>query len=286
MGLSISKALTEMMGGEISLESNVNKGSTFTVILYGVEISSELSEPEFKPTLPYRNVRFHPAVVLIVDDVANNRQLLKENFSGTALTTLEAENGLDAILLARRKKIDLILMDIRMPVMDGYQAADTIRSFSATPIVALTASVMVDQFEGLRSKNFDGYLKKPVLKSELVAELLRFLPYDCQEPVQEVTSTIALTSEEKEHLPLVLEELEELNPECLRCAKNNNISDVTKFAERILMIGEQYKFSLVTSYAMQLNTHIDCFDIISIKEMLNNYSSLLGKLGEYRACKV
>jgi two-component system, NarL family, sensor histidine kinase EvgS len=283
LGLSISKALTEMMGGEISLVSIVGKGSTFTVNLYDVEVSSEAIKPVSQPALQYKQIRFHPAVILIVDDVAHNRRLLKENFSETGLVTLEAENGLEAVLLARQKKIDLILMDIRMPVMDGYQAAETIKSFSAVPIVALTASVMVDQFERLRSENFDGYLRKPVLKSELMGELLRFLLFDHQEAVVIVDKAITLSSEEKACLPEVLEKLEELSLECIRCAKNNNISDVTRFAERIFAIGQQYQFALVVNYAAQLNMYIDCFDIISIKDSLNGYSGLLTKLWEYRA---
>ncbi|SJM95295.1 Virulence sensor protein BvgS (fragment) [Crenothrix polyspora] len=286
LGLSISKALTEMMGGEISLVSIVGKGSIFTVNLYDVEISSEIIQPLSESILQHEQVRFHPAVILIVDDVAHNRRLLKENFSETGLVILEAENGLDAVLLARNKKIDLILMDIRMPVMDGYQAAATIKSFSAIPIVALTASVMVDQFERLRSENFDGYLRKPVLKTELMGELLRFLLFDCQESILAISSAITLSSEEEACLPEVLEKLEELSSECLRCAKNNNISDVTRFAERIFAIGQQYQFPLVVNYAAQLNMYIDCFDIISIKDSLNGYSKLLTKLWEYRAYEV
>lgn len=283
LGLSISKALTEMMGGEISLNSTVNQGSVFTVNLYDVGISSEAIQPNSPPVLQFKNIRFHPAIILIVDDVANNRRLLKENFSETALTVLEAENGLEAVLLVRQKKVDLILMDIRMPVMDGYQAADNIKSFSTAPIVALTASVMVDQFERLRSENFDGYLRKPVLKSELMTELLRFLPFSSQELVQDIDCTIRLTSEENNCLPQVIEKLEQLSSECSRCVKNNNISEVTKFAENLFAIGQQYQFSLVINYAAQLNTYIDCFDITAIKEALNGYSNLLTKLWEYRA---
>ncbi len=286
LGLSISKALTEMMGGEISLVSEVGKGSTFTVNLYDVGVSSEVVTPENQSALQYKQIRFHPAVILVVDDVAHNRRLLKENFSETGLTILEAENGLEAVLLARKKTIDMVLMDIRMPVMDGYQAADIIKSFSTAPIVALTASVMVDQFERLRSENFDGYLRKPVLKGELVSELMRFLPFDRQEAVPNIVTTITLSSEEKACLPQVLEKLEELSSECSRCAKNNNISEVTKFAERILAIGQHYQFPLVMNYAAQLNVYIDCFDIISIKETLNSYSALLGKLWEHQAYQV
>ncbi|SJM93979.1 Virulence sensor protein BvgS (fragment) [Crenothrix polyspora] len=286
LGLSISKALTEMMGGEISLLSTVGKGSTFIVNLYDVGISSEATVLDNPPAVQYKKIRFHPAVILIVDDVAHNRRLLKENFSETGLVTLEAENGLEAVLMMRQKKIDLILMDIRMPVMDGYQAAETIKSFSTVPIVALTASVMVDQFERLRSENFDGYLRKPVLKSELMGELLRFLLFERQETVIATNSVITLSSEEKACLPEVIERLEELSAECLRCAKNNNISDVTRFAEHIFAIGQQYQFPLVVNYAAQLNMYIDCFDIMSIKDALNNYSNLLTKLWEYRAYKV
>ncbi|HBA67301.1 MAG TPA: hybrid sensor histidine kinase/response regulator, partial [Methylococcaceae bacterium] len=98
--------------------------------------------------------------------------------AGTALTVLTAENGREAVESVKRQPVDLILMDIRMPVMSGYEAAEIIKSFSDMPIIALTASVMKDEYDRVKTAHFDAYLRKPILKANLIEELAKFLPFD------------------------------------------------------------------------------------------------------------
>ena len=162
LGLSISKRLTELMGGDISLRSQVGVGSTFTIHLMGVDISSMVLKPEVSK--PSKQVRFHTANVLIVDDIEDNRSLLIECFAETQLKVTAVENGLEAVKAVKAGNFGVILMDIRMPVLDGYQAAEQIKGFSTVPIVALTASVMQDDYESAKSTHFDGYLRSRCLR--------------------------------------------------------------------------------------------------------------------------
>ncbi|PPC92353.1 MAG: histidine kinase [Methylobacter sp.] len=271
LGLAISKRLTKLMDGEISVVSTPNVGSTFTLHLMDVSISSIRFQPESDKTTPATQIRFFPANVLVVDDVEDNRGLLRECFADTELTIIEAENGQDAIDKAKQNRIDLIFMDIRMPLIDGYLAAAEIKNFSNTPIVALTASVMKDESERIKSTDFDGYLRKPVLKNELLKELTRFLAYEETLACNIPEHTIALSTEKIQVLPELVHALEKLLPVCEKISRTNNLSEIKKFAEKLLAIGQQFDIAFIVDYALQLEADLDCLDILAIKKTLETF---------------
>ncbi|ESS66708.1 virulence sensor protein BvgS [Methyloglobulus morosus KoM1] len=279
LGLAISKRLTELMGGEISLVSRLGLGSTFTIHLMGVDISAMVLEPE--STQLGKQVNFYPADILVVDDIKDNRNLLIECFADTQLKVLAVENGLDAVNTVKQGNIDLVLMDIRMPVMDGYQAVEQIKQFSKVPVVALTASVMQDEYDRDKGVHFDGYLRKPVLKADLIAELIRFLPYEAVETIAVEEKAFELTEEELRVLPNTLKELERHTQTCEQILKNNNMSEIKKFADAIFRVGNSNNMAVVTDYATKLHADIESFDILEIKRSLNAFPGLLATLWDF-----
>ena len=178
LGLTISRKLTEMMGGKITVSSNEGVGSVFTLTLKGVEISSLQQPPGKDADFDMDSVRFEPAKVLVVDDVESNREMLGELLERVGLSMVEAEDGLQGINKARLERPDVILMDIRMPEMDGYEAAAHIKSFDGTadiPIIALTATTQKISTGEMQSAGLDGFLTKPVDVEELFGELAKHL---------------------------------------------------------------------------------------------------------------
>jgi len=279
LGLSISQRLTQLMGGTLSVESSLSTGSTFTVHLNDVDVASVQASSIIKSDQFVSNtVQFEPAKILVVDDIVNNRQLVHENFVGTELTILEAGNGLEAINMVEKHDINLILMDIRMPVMDGYQAAKKIKAIKNIPIIALTASVMKDQYQREKSKDFDDYLRKPVLRTDLFETLSHFLKHKIIDLDIQKSTKMDLSPSERTVLAEILKELDQQTSLWQAIHKTNNISEMENFAHNLAAIGERYNFKPIASYASQLMEKIDTFDIDGIKYTLDEFSVIYDNL--------
>jgi len=181
LGLAITRRLVEMMNGSLSVQSEVGKGSIFTVDLENIEVPSDLDSQEDEKInlLDLNLIRFEKATVLIVDDIDYNRELLKGFLQGYDLSLIEAENGREAIEKSEAHPPDLILMDMKMPVMDGYRAVEILKQhpeLSHIPIVAITASAMKAD-EKLIKRMCQGYLSKPVRRKDFISMLMNCLPH-------------------------------------------------------------------------------------------------------------
>ena len=179
LGLAITKKLVELMNGEISIDSIVGKGSIFKVIIKEVSIASiDKSIEEKKAHI--ENIKFLNQKVLVVDDIESNRLLLQEILDIYGLRFFEATNGKEAINLASFEHPDIILMDLRMPVMDGYEAIKILKSdpdLKNIPVIILTASAMKFNEEEIKKLNCEGYIRKPISREELITEFKKFLKY-------------------------------------------------------------------------------------------------------------
>jgi signal transduction histidine kinase/ActR/RegA family two-component response regulator len=168
LGLVISRKLAELMGGSIRVESVEGEGSVFIVELpfrYTVP-----AESDGRGTGPMRETgllsKIQPHSMLVVEDNRINRMFLEVALTDAGHTVTLAENGREAVSEAGNRRFDVILMDIQMPIMDGLEAARTIRSTDGpnrnVPIIALTAFAMKEDEKRFLEAGFDGYVTKPV----------------------------------------------------------------------------------------------------------------------------
>jgi CheY-like chemotaxis protein len=183
LGLAITKRLVEMMNGQISVQSTVGEGSVFKIILRDIQVpiieETETVAPE--QTFNLKTMSFEKVHILVVDDVTFNRLLIKEYLVQVNLDVIEAENGREALIVTEKSHPALILMDIRMPKMDGYEATRKLKENPRTkdiPVIALTASVAPETIKNIMTLGFDGYLSKPVNSHEILKELSRYLKYE------------------------------------------------------------------------------------------------------------
>ena len=277
LGLSISRKLANLMGGSLTVESELGKGSSFIVSLKNIDIASIINEDiESKSDIDFSSIKFESAVVLIVDDIKENRDLVKESFHDTEIKVLEASNGKEAVEIAKNQELDVILMDIRMPVMDGYMATKLIKEFSSVPIMALTASIMQDELKKPDSEKFSGYLRKPISREELFKEMskyVKFSTYINTEKSEEISITD--TQELRDFLDSLKPEVEILYKEA---KSTNNISVITDFSKALLTLSLKYKIEYMIHYSKLLLEKIDSFEINSISIMLDDYEDKIEAL--------
>lgn len=174
LGLTIVKNLVERMGGSISVYSHVNEGSefNFTCILEKAERIEETVSSEASATYSFENYR-----VLVVEDNKANQVLLKHIFNKHNLAPRIIDNGQEAVNLLRKEVFDLVLMDIQMPVMDGYTAISLLRRelYLKTPVIAMTAYVSEGEVQKCLEAGFSDYMAKPVDEELLVQKMAFYL---------------------------------------------------------------------------------------------------------------
>ncbi len=283
LGLSISSSLVKLMQGEIQLESSEGKGSVFRIVLPSVAIGITDFSISSKGSFNFRAIDFEPAKILIVDDVKPNRDLVREVFKDTQISILEAENGQQGVIMAREFFPDLVLMDIRMPVMDGHEATALLKHDERTrhiPVVALTASVLIRELEAIEHSGFDAYLKKPVSRSEMFHQMCAFLKYSDKAINKEQKSRgHTLSPGQAQALPELLDRLEkEIMLLWEDILKRQSMERTQQFAEKILETGQKYQIELLTQYGDELMDCIDQFDIDKLSFKINTFPVLIERI--------
>jgi PAS domain S-box-containing protein len=163
LGLSISKALVEKLGGTLSVESEPLKGSSFSFTIPYIRCvdPSPVSETPFEEI---RNNQWNHYTILVAEDEMYNYSYIEEILNQTNIQILHAWDGKEAVeIVKRHPEISLVLMDIKMPEMDGYTATRLIKKLRPQlPVIAQTAYAMIENRENAFQAGFDQYISKPV----------------------------------------------------------------------------------------------------------------------------
>jgi PAS domain S-box-containing protein len=289
LGLSISKRLVEMMGGNIELTSEPGRGSKFTFTLFNVTIGASIEHRDGEKEFNLEGIVFEKATILIVDDVESNRLMIKENFVMHNFTVFEAEDGHQAVALAEQIQPEIIIMDIRMPVMDGFEASRIIKLNPKTEhikIIALTASVRSETQEDDYKKYFDGYLHKPVTRSELFSQIMLFAKYkelnkedtrnegkDC---AGKINQNINLPNDQIDALRKTIET--DLMAGWEKAYRYQLSDEMKQFAENVGKAGHDFNLPVLNEFSENFLDALDSFELVKMENCLKHFPQIIEKI--------
>jgi len=290
LGLTISKRLMELMGGKIKLSSIVDKGTTFSLYLNDVPVSTEdIKEEQILDITLLNDINLSESSILVVDDSKANRNLIIEFLSPTGATIYEAGNGQEAFDKAKELLPSIIFLDIRMPVMNGLETAKALRNYLSTaqiPLVAFTASISYSKTNKYEVAGFDDVLLKPVQMDELsnvITKHLNVLPTitDKEKDILEDVNDTGFENIRIVDLKAALDDLVHLESEWEFAKSNRFVNVVLEFSIKMIDIGESYSVNAITKYGQQLQLNARSFDTIKMEKSLNAFPQLVDELRSY-----
>jgi signal transduction histidine kinase/CheY-like chemotaxis protein len=265
LGLSIVKKIINLQGGDISVQSEPGKGSEFIfTITYGyMETPSNFTAVQNQDTVAFTNIK-----ALVAEDNVTNQTLLKFILQQWNLDYDLAESGKQALELINKNKYDLVLMDIQMPVMDGYEAAKRIRKEinSVIPIIAMTAHVLPTEREKCIQSGMNDYISKPLKEAEFLQLLKKYLPYT----TSKTETTVIQKSIKNDFRYIDIDYL------------NNIFPGNDDFIKEIMYrFSEQYPKEL-----KQLKYHADCMNPEGVKSLSHHLKTTVSALSIDTALRI
>ena len=290
LGLTITKRLTEMMHGTVTVRSEPGQGSAFKFIFPNIAIT-ELAESDAVATGGDGNFsQFAPATILAADDVALNRALLTGYFEGTGHKLFLVTNGLEALEQAEMHRPDVILMDMRMPELDGHEATKRLKANAALkhiPVIAVTASSFREE-EVKARKICDGFIRKPFNRAELIAELRKFLKPAAAPDRQTVAERAAAPAvgastpapaEAVARRPELMAALREQEQTVWpRLCKTKSVGEIEAFAQRLCRWAEEGHWPPLRSYGEMLEQQAQEFDFSKLPQTLQRFPEIVASL--------
>ncbi len=277
LGLAIVKRLTGLMGGTITVSSREGAGTTFRLEFPEVEASARLPQPEAAEETEVDFNDLRESSVLVADDVEANRELLRSLFEGTHHRLRFATNGEEALELIAAQRPDLVLMDVRMPLLDGRETLRRLRrepGCELLPVIAVTASNLAAEQNGARAE-FDGVILKPFTRAELYRELAQFIPR-ADKSASEAGLSERLDPARAEKWRTFAAHLREWERHDWPAVRDGmGLMAVSEFAERLRLLAEAAQCPPAAGYAGRLLAEANGFAVEAMEKSLLEFPALI-----------
>lgn len=282
LGLAITHRIIKQMNGDIAVSSELKRGTSFTITLPDIEVLQSKPVEMETESDSFSNVSFESANILIADDIDYNREMLALFLEEYPFTIQMADNGKQVCEIAQESHPDIILLDMKMPVMSGFEAADIIKKDDVTkdiPIIAITASALTQDETEIR-KLCDDYIRKPVSRDLLINSLMSFLPHTVCEnekiEMEKITQynhdSFGQTLDRNEELRLQLKNYLSETDHMLHLM---SIRDIKAFAQKMKDVGNSLSCDELTLWSCELEDGANEFDFEHIEHLLKSFITLL-----------
>ncbi len=279
LGLTISKRLVNLMNGTLSVTSKINKGSVFKITIPEVAYLNSFNKKLPDNFINPENILFEKATILVVDDIEINRRYIKDVFKNSKIKIIEASSGKIGLKKAEEIIPDLIISDIRMPEMDGFEFLDLMKqniNLRQIPVIAYSASVMKEQKKRIYESGFASLLTKPVLLDELINEICKYLPYQLKQP--ELHDYI----ESKENITdlegLIQTFENQFTSNWTALKKRQPIGEIKEFSKNIIAAGKLHNANFIIRYGEEMLNAAENFNIDKVLTLLKEYPKLIKNL--------
>ena len=258
LGLSIARRNVELMGGQLRVESAPGEGARFSFSLPLSPAQGPVGQAVARQGLAVRLRAGFAAQVLIVDDVALNRQILAQALERVGAGVRQAHSGEEAITAVRGERPDLVFMDIRMAGMDGVEALRRLRAeHGALPVVAISASVLQHQQQDYLQAGFDAFIEKPFRLEQIYACLGQVLGVEFEYARSQVAAEPEAAYFDGLLLPASLRQ------QLRQAAKMHNVTQVKLGLERMRQVGTRE-----AALAAHLGDLVERFDLAGVIDLL------------------
>ncbi|MBU1566283.1 MAG: response regulator [Proteobacteria bacterium] len=300
LGLSITKRLVEMIGGEISVRSEVGRGSTFTAVLRKIPVASPLgSDAARKSEGGGSAIRFdEDAVILIIDAIDSSRMVIREFLRSTKIATVETISVADGIDWCMAIKPDMILLDYTMSYLQDPTLVarfNRVKEELNIPVVAVTSSSAVGSDEFHTDFHFDGWLKKPLLLADVMETLARFLPHsnlfhpaDCSSSFADLRSAFVMP--EVRQVQQATRKLENRLSSLMRILVDNMmvqwkenqetfiVNEIKTFAQEIQRLSMEFGLDFLGLWAAEVLSQVRTFDMERLPDTFKLFPELVAMI--------
>lgn len=281
LGLAISSRLAEKLDAKLSVSSKKGEGSCFELLLRTPEVI--ITDDSRRHEKSVKQIRFKPARLLLVDDLDVNRTLIAEYLASQPFEMLHASNGEQAVRQAKQEKPDLILMDVRMPVMNGIEATKIIKAdedVRSIPVIAVTASVVEDKRADKKRGVFDFVLYKPLSSEKLMQALSHFLQVDTVTQVKKdaAMQVDPLSTELALAEPAFIEQLVEYEPVIEKTRNQGNFASMDALLDDLCALEKPYQLPQFRSVVSDLRKANQVFDVEQSQKLLTALASAIQAL--------
>ncbi|QSZ41855.1 response regulator [Sulfurimonas aquatica] len=282
LGLCLNKKIAKLMNGDITFRSELSKGSTFKLLLKGVEIVLYSAKDKIdEENVNFSFIKPEGGKIMVIDESLEDRNTIEQSFIQTAVKVFAYEHPREAIVAFKENKFDIVFIDLEVLVGDDSAVSKVIAKMSKAPVVTITSRSLKNVEFIDSGVNVVGHLQRPISKMELfkisikTLNLMHLMSTPVNINIKQSDLESVDIKKSKEFLSVHYSELEAIYQEA---RSTNDLSVIQLFSETLLKLAFKYKIKIFSDFAKELLEHTERFDIDSINTMMESYSGMIKKL--------